>query len=93
MQIVSAKKDSANETYAHFKQQFCSVGPSQFTINALSYLELQIPRAGTLEVSNHTHWHTPSVCTCTLAPLTHRKNHTPHIQSKKIMNLIPLLLQ
>lgn len=40
MQIVGAKRDSAEETYAHVKQQFCSVGPSQFTINALSYLML-----------------------------------------------------
>lgn len=87
------QKDSTKEAYAHFKQQSCSTGPSQFTINALSYLMLQIPRAGTLELSNHTHWHT--VWALQLHTNTHTRiqNHTPHIQSEEIMNLILLLLQ
>lgn len=71
------KKASAKETYGHFKQHFCSAGPSQFTINALSYLMLKIPRAGTLEASNHTHWHTLSACSYTLTH-THTRTHTSH---------------
>lgn len=43
----------------------------------------QIPRAGTLEVSNHTHWHTASVC---MYAHTHthieRKTRTSHAVRK-----------
>lgn len=77
----SCKKDSAKKAYAHFKQQFCSTRPSQFTVNALSYLMLQIPRAGTLELSNHTRWHT--VWALHTNTNTRIQSHTPHIQSEK----------
>lgn len=61
---------------------FALLGRHNSPLMPFSYLMLQIPRAGTLEVSNHTHWHTSSACTCALAPHTHthtqRNTRTSH---------------